>query len=303
MGDILADPTHENRVLAGRLHHRGGVAAVIALIDNRDARRLLQQGAGLGGADFVYRFYMHRLGMAKKDRNPHTGRVYLDGGVAKYLAGLPHHLHFLTGIAVVLEHIDMRDGIEGDLARVDLALDFLAVEQARGLPRQFFDSLFAGTGHRLVSGHVDALDADRIVDGLQGHQHLDGGAIGVGDDIAGGVTRQRLDIDLGHDQRNVLILAKMRGIVDHYAARRARFRGEFGGNTAAGRKQADLRLAEIELGQIRHRNRLAVEHDGLAGGAAAGQRVQVAHRKLALLENGDHRLPHRAGCPHHCHIV
>ena len=42
--------------------------------------------------------------------------------------------------------------------------------------------LLAAARHRLVGGHDDALDAGRVVDGLERDDHLDGGAVGRGDD-------------------------------------------------------------------------------------------------------------------------
>jgi len=70
-----------------------------------------------------------------------AGRVHEDGLVAQDLARPPHHLHLFLGVAVVQETFDVRQHVEGNLLRIQLALDFLEAEQLAGLLRQLLDRL------------------------------------------------------------------------------------------------------------------------------------------------------------------
>ena len=49
------------------------------------------------------------------------------------------------------------------------------------------------------------------MDGFQRHHHLDGGAVGVGDDV--GLARDGVGVDFGDDQRHVLFHAPGRAVV------------------------------------------------------------------------------------------
>src|SRR5258708_1823860 len=51
--------------------------------------------------------------MADEHRHPHASRGELDFGI-KNLLGLHHLLPLFLGVAVLHEHVDLRDDIEGD---------------------------------------------------------------------------------------------------------------------------------------------------------------------------------------------
>src|SRR3546814_2273149 len=70
----------------------------------------------------------------------------------------------------------VRDHVEGDLHRIDLRLDRLEVEQAGGLAAEFLQRPAPGTRHRLVGGHVDALDPGRAMQRRQRDHQLHGRA-------------------------------------------------------------------------------------------------------------------------------
>ena len=77
---------------------------------------------GLGGRQLAARLDVHRLGMAEEHRHAHRRRIHPDGRVAHDLLGLPEHLHLFLGVAVVLELVDLRHAVEGDLLGDDLGL-------------------------------------------------------------------------------------------------------------------------------------------------------------------------------------
>ena len=240
--------------------------------------------------------------MAVEDGNAHAGGVHLNGVVLKDLARFPHHLHLLEGVAVVLEDVDLGNGVEGDLHRHDLRLNRLAVQQLGGLPGQFPQAAGAGAGDRLIGGDVDALDAHGVVDGLQRHHHLNGGAVGVGDDFAVAEAFDALRVHLRHHQGHIVLKAELGGVVDDHAAGRRRLGREFGGQRPAGGKQADPRLGEVELVKALHPHRLAPKLQALAFRALAGQQEQPVHGKVPLLKNLQQGLSDRARGPGDGHV-
>ena len=137
----------------------------------------------------------------------------------------------------------------------------------------------------LVGRKDHALDAVLTVDRPQRHQRGDGGAVRVGDDAL--VIPDAAGVDLGDHQRDVRVHAEGRGIVDHNGACLDRNRRELAGNAAAGREQRDVDALEGALGEFLDHDLFAAERDGLAGGAGAGQRLELADRKTAAVHGGD----------------
>ena len=58
------------------------------------------------------------------------------------------------------------------------------------------------------------LEARRIVQRLQRHDELNGGAVGVGDDAALAETLERCEVHLRNHERHVVAVAKLRSVVD-----------------------------------------------------------------------------------------
>ena len=76
----------------------------------------------------------------------------------------------------------MRDDVEGDLLGEFHALDRIGDEHGAGLAEQFVHRVLARARHRLIGGHHHALDFRFVVQRLQRHDKLRGGAVGIGDD-------------------------------------------------------------------------------------------------------------------------
>ena len=106
---------------------------------------------------------------------------------------------------------------------------------------------------------------------------------------------ERLEVDLGHHQRHLVVVAELRGVVDDDAAGGGGARRVLARHRAAGGEQRDVAAREIEAGELTHREVAAAEADAAAERALAGQRVQLAHRKVALLEHAHHGLADQAG--------
>ena len=131
---------------------------------------------------------------------------------------------------------------------------------------------------------------------LQCHQHLDGRAIGIGDDASLLELRDRLRIHLRHDERNIFVVTKLRSVVDHDTTGSRRFRRINSRDLAACGEQADIGISKIKGVDVDHRHLLAIELDRLTERAVACKRKQLGDREFALLEHLDHRVAHESGC-------
>ena len=128
---------------------------------------------------------------------------------------------------------DLRQHVEGDLVRVDRGDRVAAVEHRARLAAQLVDRRLAGAGDRLVGGDDEALDPGRVVERLQRDDHLHGRAVRVGDDPL--VAREVVGVDLGDDERHVVVHAPVAGVVDDDGARLDKLRRPLGADRAAGR--------------------------------------------------------------------
>ena len=116
--------------------------------------------------------------MSAGHRHTHRGGGYLDGRIQN-LVGLVHHLHFLLGVAIVLENVDMREDIHIYRARIDSRI--FTPLAACSFRIHLIQSLVACAGYGLVGGHHDSLDLIAVVKRSYGYEHLDGGAVRIGD--------------------------------------------------------------------------------------------------------------------------
>ena len=111
----------------------------------------------------------------------------------------------MTLKAICLEKVFGRDLLAGDV-------------DALGLVPELVHRLLARARDRLVGRDDDPLDPRAVVQRLQRHHHLRGRAVGVGDDVLGGVALDRVRVHLRHDQRHLGVVAVERRVVDHDAA-------------------------------------------------------------------------------------
>ncbi len=110
-------------------------------------------------------------------------------------------------------------------------------------------------------------------------------------------------IDLGHHQRDVVLVAELGGVVDDDAAGRGGLGRVLARHLAAGGEQADLRAREIERGDVDHRDVPAAKLHAFAERAVAGERQQLGHREVAFLEHADHHVAHEAGGSEHATLI
>ncbi len=124
---------------------------------------------------------------------------------------------------------------------------------------------------------------------------MDRRAVGVGDDPAISVLVQGVQVDLGDDERDIVLVAKLGSIVDDDATGSRGLGCEFARHLATGREQAELRFAEIETRQIEHRQTAALEADRAAERAVAGEGIDFPDGELTLREDLEQRFTHQAG--------
>ena len=134
--------------------------------------------------------------MAEEYRHTRAGGRDLDRGIVEDLHGLVDHLHFFLGVVVVQEDVDVRQHVEGDAVGIHLVFRVAGVEKVAHLAFQFLNAFLARAGHGLIGGNHHAFDVCRVVQGLERHNHLDGGTIGIGDDAL--MLFQGLRIDFRH---------------------------------------------------------------------------------------------------------
>ena len=158
------------------------------------------------------------------------------------------------------------------------------VQQRVGLVEQLVDRAPAGARDRLVGGDDQALDPSLVVERLQRHDHLHRRAVRVGDDPA--VLGERLGVDLADDERNVVLHAPARGVVDHDCARIREPGCPLAGGGAAGGEQREVEALDRLVVQALH-DQAALE---LAPDRArGGERDDLARRERALTQQCQHQ--------------
>ena len=201
--------------------------------------------------------------------------------IAEDLAGLVDQLALLVGVVVaVREAARLGKRVEGDLVWVDGRHRLLAVEHRARLAEQLVDRGLAGAGDRLVGRDHEALDPRLVVEWLQGDDHLHRRAVRVGDDPA--VPLDRVGVDLGDDQRHVVVHAEMAGVVDDDGARLDQLRRPLGADRSARRGEDDVEALDRVLAERTALERRAVPIDLPAGRALGGEGNQLADREAAL---------------------
>jgi hypothetical protein len=125
---------------------------------------------------------------------------------------------------------DVRDKVEGQGVSKEFVLSNGSLWPSHhllGPVKELLHSLCTSTGSCLVRGHQHLLEAVLLVEGEKGHDADRRRAVGVGDDLPG-AGLCRVGIDLGDAERDILLVAECRRVVDDdgaiVAANMAEFR-------------------------------------------------------------------------------
>ena len=133
------------------------------------------------------------------------------------------------------------------------------------------------------------------MDGFQCDDHLDRGAVRVRDDPAVFVIGDLLRVHLGHDERDVRLVAEGCRIVDDHATRLRCDGGKLLADAPPCGEEPDLDAAEGVLLEHLDGIGLALELEFLPQGALRGEQGQFADRKISFLQDADHFVSDGAG--------
>ena len=231
--------------------------------------------------------------MAADHRDADAGAAHLQIRQVQDLAAFVLHLHLLGGIALEGLAADLGDDVIGDLILEHLGLIALALAEGIHLSHQLDGAAGARAADRLIAGGHDALDGTELVQGVDGHQGHDGGAVGVGDDAL--VPLHILRVDLGDHQGHVLIQAEGAGVVHEHGAGLDDGERVLLGDIVLRRAQHQIQALKGAVGGGHDLHLAAVEGQLGARAAGAGDGTQLRHGELALLQNLHHLAAHRAG--------
>ena len=202
----------------------------------------------------------------------------------------------------------MRNGVKGDAMgeRLDSQLFLgLAVQELARLIIQLGHGRSAGARSGLVGRHHHASDGRQIVQRLQSHHHLNGGAVRVRDNAV--VPGHILRIHLGHYQRHVLVHAEGAGVVDHHGAGGGNRLAHGLGHAGTRREQGNVYALEGLGGHLLHgqlaggHQAAALEGHLLARRTGTGQRTHLSRREINVVQHTQKLLPHRTRGTSHRH--
>ena len=158
--------------------------------------------------------------------------------------GLVVHFHFLLGVTVIEENVDVGNDVVGELMGEFFHGGLLASAELAVLLNEFVHSSSTGATCGLVGSHVDTAYRGYVVDGFEGNDHLDGSAVGVSDDVSRGIESV-VAVDFGHYEGHIDVHAESAGVVDHKSAMRGDYRSILLRDSGAGRSESDVDVFEI----------------------------------------------------------
>ncbi len=195
------------------------------IVEDQHTRRLGQNGPSFIGRKFLFCLNIDRFRMPHIDRDSHRGRGHLNGPIAHDLSSLIEQLHFFLRVPIGKKIVDLRETIKRNLVRVDLRRRLFEAEQVLAFRHQLVHGFLAGPGDRLERGHDDPPDLCTVMQRLQRDDHLDGRAVGIGDDAL--MIRNVVRIYFGNHQRHIRFHPPGCTVVDHHGAGLGRDRRKF----------------------------------------------------------------------------
>ena len=302
LAEVLADAPDVRRVVADR-EHRHRVDVGRRVVEHLDPGRLLEQLARLLRGQLLLEGRVDRLRVAQEDRHAHAGGGHREGRVAQDLPGLVHHLHLFLRVAVVEEGIDVRQHVEGDAVREGLGFRLAGVHQVGDLLLELLDALLALARDRLVGRDDDAPELRGVVQRLEHDDHLDGRAVGVGDDAAVLRHRDRLGVHLGDDERDVVLHAEGAGVVDDDRPLPDCNGSEGLARTRPRTEEDDVDIGELALLRLLDcpcRSTEVNQFTDIIGGI---ERLEELDLDRGFLQHLHHLGPYGTHDPHYCNTV
>ncbi len=172
--------------------HRIDVLGSVVL--NGDARSLAPNLAYILQLEILFKLQIYGFGMSADYRYARGGCRYAYRIVIQDFMRLVHHLHLLLRVTVLKEIVNVRNDV-----LVNRIREFCRIFAPLGaVPFGFHlcDSLVARSRNTLICRDYDSLYMIFLMKRCQRQQHLDCGAVRVGDDIV--LFRQHVGVHLRH---------------------------------------------------------------------------------------------------------
>ena len=152
--------------------------------------------------------------------------------IAEDLLCFSYQFHLLLGIAIFFEYIAVRNRIAVDRVVVGHRPLYALV-----LVFQLGNRLHPSSGDRLVGRNYDALDSI-FAQGCQGHEHLDGRAVRIGNDLI--LSGKYIGIDLRDNQFFGRIHTPSRRVIHHDGTHLGKLRRPLLGGIPTGGEQSHI---------------------------------------------------------------
>ena len=203
----------------------------------------------------------------------------------QHLARLVAHLQLLKRVPVrLVELVDVRNQIVHELMLERLHRQGLALRIGVDLVLQLVEAGSARAGRRLIGGRDQALQALRLMERRDSLKHDRRRAVRIRDDSL--VPVEVFGVHLRHHQRNLGILTKRAGVVDHLRARLDAGVLELKRDVRLAGEEDDVQPVKAVLVRLQHMIRLAQD---LLVALARGKHLNLSlHRELAFLQDLDH---------------
>ena len=203
------------------------------------------------------------------------------------LAALVLQLHLLGGEALLLDAANLRNQVARQLGGKRARLgNLLATAQGGQLGLELGHAGSAGARSCLIRRDDHALHARELMQRPGGNQADNGRAVGVGNEAV--MPFDVVGVNLGHDQRHLGIQAKGMAVIDHDSAALDGLGQQLLGDIVAGGTEYDVTALKGLGASFLNHNLFAAELDGLARRACARQKLELADRKLLLVQALEH---------------
>ena len=180
----------------------------------------------------------------------------------------------------------MRDDVVGQFVLEVAHGQFLLADgDFTRLQRELIHRLHTCTAGSLIGSHLNVLDVREVVERLEGYNHDDGRAVGIGDDVAWSVQGV-FAVHLGHHQGHIVIHAEGAAVIDHDAAVLGDGGGKLAGWSGSHRYKSNVDVLEvIVVLQEFHHIVLAAERENASGTAFRAEKDEFSHGEILFVED------------------
>ena len=216
------------------------------------------------------------------------------------LARLVEHLHLFLGVAVVGEHVYLRNHVVcqlvGELVHGHaLALHYLAV-----LLLQLSHGLRPRSRCRLIARHMHAAYVGEPVYGFQHHHHHYSGAVGVRD-YSARAHKGVFGVAFRHYEGDVVVHTERARVVYHHRAVPGYGFGELARSAGSGRYERIVHPLEVVVVlQEPYLELLAAEGVPASSTPLRAEEQKLVGREIPLFEHAQELLSYRSARTYYC---